>query len=254
MQCNVIAGLLTASMCLAQEPAQAPRRPASETQAQEAPAIAKQRITVPAGTRIAVTLTNRLWTKSAHVGDAIHAVTVFPVTVGTTVAILAGTYVDGVIDKVSRHSSPRHPALQMHFARLLFANGHTVTLGGATAEAQSVEPAVDFPGRTLPAETVGGGSFRGSHFAAGNAFAAQQQPVPPPMLTPPANRDPSRGALIGLGVGAARASVIVAVLFSRRRGQDVVLEAGSQIEMVVQSPFSLDVDMVAAAVATPSGD
>src|SRR5208337_2255837 len=88
-------------------------------------------------------LTYSVWSKTAHAGDAVHAVTAFPVTVGTTVAIPAGTYVEGVVDKVWRRASANHPALQIHFTRMLFANGYTVSLESATTEASAAKPSAD---------------------------------------------------------------------------------------------------------------
>ena len=83
------------------------------------PAVSeKQTITIPVGTRIPLALASPI-TSKARPGDAVRAVTGFPVTVGTQLAIPVGTYVEGVIDKVTK-GGRSGPSLQMHFTRILF--------------------------------------------------------------------------------------------------------------------------------------
>jgi hypothetical protein len=118
-------------------------------------------IIVPEGTSVAVALTSPLWTRNVKVGDSIYASTAFPVAVNNQMAIPPGTYAEGVIDALTR---PRllssHAELQIHFTKLIFANGYTVELkpsaainvpvsqGSETASAApqfpDVEPAVAF--------------------------------------------------------------------------------------------------------------
>ncbi|MGB7848762.1 MAG: hypothetical protein WBL63_24335 [Candidatus Acidiferrum sp.] len=238
--------LFAATGCLAQEPAPPQSSPAGQEQA-PAPEQ-KLTITVPAGTRVPLKLTYSLWSKTARTGDAVHAVTAFPVTVGTTVAIPAGTYAEGAIDKVAKRASADHPALQMHFTRLLFANGYTVSLEGATTELSAVKPGAVPWTAASSGESVPRDLPPASQSVAGNAFGAQQ----PPVLTPPPMPGPSIGEVVGIGVGVTVASVVALVLLGRHRGGYTLLDAGSQIEMVLQNPLALDGEQVAAALATPS--
>lgn len=242
-------GLFAATGCMAQEAA--PPQPAAvaATQGKTTAAEPQATITVPAGTRIQVKLTYSVWSKSARPGDAVHAVTVFPVTVGTTVAIPEGTYVEGVIDKVSKRASPNHPALQMHFTQLLFANGYTVPLEGATSEAM-----VEENGETVWAADLQGVSDAKepclrSFIPMGYLFAAQQ----PPVLTQPSLPGPSKGEIVGIGVGAAVALVVTWVLLGHHPNTGyTLLDAGTQIQILLQNPLTLDANQVAAAVATPN--
>lgn len=242
-------GLLAATGCVTQEAT--PPQPAAASAAQEQTPAAAQRptITVPAGTRIPVKLTYSVWSKTARPGDAVHAVIVFPVTVDTTVAIPEGTYVEGVIDQVSKRASPNHPALQMHFTHLLFANGYTVSLQGATSEAMAEEN-----GTTLSAAGLEGDSAQKepsprSLIPMGYLFAAQQ----PPVLTQPSMPGPSVGEMVGIGVGATVAFVVTMVLLGHHHNTGyTLLDAGTQIEILLQNPLTLDADQVAAAVATPN--
>lgn len=247
MRRMAIVALLSATGCLAQEAAP-PQSPVTAVQEQTPAAAQQLTITVPAGTRIPVKLTYSLWSKTARTGDAVHAVTVFPVTVDTTVAIPAGTYVEGVVDKVAKRASANRPALQMHFTRLVFVNGYAVPLEDATSEAKNGEPGV----RPSTASPEGEGFQESARPAslsiAGNSFAAQQ----PPVVTPPPMPGPSMGKVVGISMGASVALVVTMVLLGRHRGGYTLLDSGAQLEMVLQNPVTLDGEQVAAAVATPS--
>jgi len=72
----------------------------------------------------------------------VHLETQYPVIVGTEIAIPAATYVEGVIDKVTkRDSGSPAPGLQMHFTRLSFTNGYEVRLDGAILQSELGGPA-----------------------------------------------------------------------------------------------------------------
>ena len=60
------------------------------------------------------------------------------------------------------------------------------------------------------------------------------------------------GKVIGISMGATVALVVTMVLMGRHRGGYTLLDAGAQLEMVLQNPLTLDGEQVAAAVATPS--
>jgi hypothetical protein len=248
MRRMVMIALFTATGCWAQEPA---TPPASSPAAQEqVPAPAqKSTITVPAGTRIPLKLTYTLWSKTARIGDAVHAVTVFPVTVDTTVAIPEGTYAEGVVDKVWRRASANHPTLQMHFTRLLFANGYAVPLDGAMTEVKVEKPDAVPSATSADLGSVQSNPLPESQSMLVNSFGAQQQP---PTLPPPPKVGPNMGTVIGATLGGAAALLVTAILLGHHRGGYTVLDAGSQVDMVLQNPLTLDAEQVAAALATPS--
>jgi hypothetical protein len=72
----------------------------------------------------------------------------------------------------------------------------------------------------------------------------------PPTVSQPSLPGPSKGAIIGIGVGSAVAVTAVAVILARRGG-DLYMRAGWRFEMVLAGPLSLDAEKVAAAVANP---
>lgn len=173
--------------------------PQSDSPSQPAPdrTSPTSTITVPAGTKIVLALTSPLWAKSAKPGDAIYSSTAFPLAVNSEIAIPPGTYAQGEIDTMTRPGwRSSRAAFQMHFTKLIFANGYTVELPSAPQ---------DSPGSY--AESVTG-----------------KGPALPEVPT-------------------AIATVYVEV--SSR--SDILLDNGSQIEMVLQRPLSLDADRVAAA-------
>jgi hypothetical protein len=236
----LLAILLVVSTCPAQAPAPNAQPLPPQTQAPAPMTAPAQTIVVPEGTRIPATLSASITTKSARRGTAVRAVTAFPVTVGTQVAIPVGTYMEGVIDKVTRGSSDIS-SLHIHFTRMVYANGYTVDIDGINTDAKAMGPEFD----------RGSSSLEPAALTAENAphlvLVAQQSPPPLP------HPGPSMGTAIGIGVGFAAAGIVVAVLVARhsRASNGVLFDAGTQFEMVLQSPLSLNAASVAAAVATP---
>jgi|HubBroStandDraft_1064217.scaffolds.fasta_scaffold01619_9 hypothetical protein len=197
--------------------------------AQESPPIE-----VPAGTRVPLRLTSPLGTKTAQPGDAVHAEAAFPVTAGNTVAIPPGTYLEGVIDRVTRRG--RHAGFTIHFTHMVFNNGYTVTLSGAHADTRraGLLPQGD------PSAAAGADGMAG-----GMALQPTSTTVPQPQRP-----GPNYDAAIGLTAGSAAVGIAVMAILIHR-GTDLYLRAGWRFEMVLADPLSLDAAKVAAAVANP---
>jgi hypothetical protein len=161
------------------------------------------------------------------------------VTVGTQLAIPVGTYVEGVIDKVTK-GGRSGPSLQMHFTRLLYANGYSVAVDGANTQAKALSPKSSSPEPTAFA------SESGSNFA-----LPAQQSAGSPAVQPPASH---MGAVVGLAVGGAVAVIVTFVLMTHHQGggNTLLFDTGWQFEMVLESPLSVDAVSVAAAAATPT--
>jgi hypothetical protein len=187
-----------------------------------------QAIDVPAGTKVGLRLTSPLATKTAQPGDAVHAEAAFPVTAANNVAIPPGTYVEGVIDQITRRGA--HAGFTMHFTKMVFSNGYTVTLSAATAETRRA-------GLLPPADVPAGGMAL--------------QPSTAPTAPQPPSVGPNKDVFIGIGVGTAAAVTALAVIFGHRGG-DVYMRAGWRFEMVLTDSLSLDAGKVADAVAHPT--
>lgn len=238
MRLLLIVALVMSPECVAQEPMTQAQQAAPTAQTPP-PAEAPQNaaITIPAGTHVPLTLTSPMRARAARKGDSVRAVTAFPVTVGKQVAIPAGTYVEGVIDKLIRRGPSGRAGLQMHFTRIVFVNGYNAELDGANAEARRGE------GETNQ-EAV---SASGRADMTGMAMGFQQQP---PALMPPPRTGPSPAVLGGIGFGIAAAVTVTAVLLGRGRAGDIVFDAGYPFEMVFNNSVSLDAERVADAVAS----
>jgi len=234
----VLSLLLVVSTC----PAQAPAADAQQAPMQApAPSVAPvpdspETIIVPQGTQIPASLTSPITSKSAKPGRTVRAVTSFPVTVGSQIAIPVGTYFEGVIDKVTKNGRTG-PTIEMHFTRIVFANGYTVNVDAASQSADAVRPD---EGSEVPA------SFTRSD-APRLVLAAQQEPPPVP--------HPGLGAAIGIGVGLAAAGIVALIITTHRGGgyNGVLFDAGWQFNLVLQGPLSLNAASIAAAGPATSG-
>jgi type IV secretion system protein VirB10 len=168
----------------------------------------------------------------------VRAVTGFPVTVGTQLAIPAGTYVEGVIDKVTKDSYLGR-SVQMHFTRVVYANGYSVAIDGVNTQAKALGPQ---PGSPDAAAFAGESGWS-------TALTAPSAPTLPPLPNP----GPHIGTVVGIAAGAAAAGIVTIVLMTHHGdgGGGVLFDTGWQFVMVLQSPLSVDAASVAAALGTP---
>lgn len=261
MFANSVAALMIASILTAQAPATDPQNapatsvntvdpaaqnvslPSTQTSpAVQAPATTASTVTLPAGTAIPLTLMTVIKSKSTKPGDSVRAVVAFPVTQGTQLAIPAGAYVEGVVNKVTaKPLSNQAPMLSVHFTRLVFTNGYSVPLSGENSQAM------------LPAAGVSGNEvaellplqFPGQHFAMG---AGQTMPTLPPLP----QMGPNPAVIGGIAAGGMAAFGIGMLIWMHHRANSydfAVFDVGWQFQMVLDSPLILDGAQVAAAAA-----
>src|SRR6201985_1506757 len=87
--------------------------------------------TVPAGTKVLLSLKSGVNTKTARPGDGVYLVSTFPVIVGSHVLIPTGVYVQGTVDRVERPGRVKGRAkLLIHFTTMIFPNGQVVGIPG----------------------------------------------------------------------------------------------------------------------------
>jgi hypothetical protein len=180
--------------------------------------------------------------KSTKAGDTVRAVVAFPVTIGTQLAIPAGTFVDGSVIRVTAHpQSGQKPSLLVHFTRLVFSNGYSVTLNGENTQAlllpvQSSAPANEVAELAPP-------RLPGMRFAMGEG----QEPPTLPRL------GPNPAVVVGISLGGSAALIIGMLLLAHHSANNtdfVLYDAGWQFQMVLDSPVTLDAAQVAAAAST----
>jgi len=198
------------------------------------PAPGDNKITIPAGTRLSLALYRPLSFKHTRPGDSVNLQFVFPVTNGNRMVIPPGTYVQGVIDQITRHDRYYEVlAIRLRSADVIFATGYIVTISGPldVTPTYGKLAAPDSP-RTSQAPVMA---------AAGGANTPTLPPLPPlPHI------GPSPGVLIGVGVGIAAAGTVTALVLYHHR--DFVMEAGTPVEITLASPLVLDESSVSAAV------
>ena len=206
------------------------------------PAAAKKTYTVPAGTKVLLQLRSAINTRSAKPGDGIYLASTFPVVVGSRVLIPAGVYVQGVVDRVARAGHVKGRAqLDLHFTSIIFPNGSVVEIPGIInslpgAKDRSVkgdEGTIEQDGNK--AHDVARAAEIGLQGAGIGAIGGS------------VSGHPLEGAAIG-GVGGVAVGTVVA-LFTR--GNDIDIESGTPVEMVLQRPLILEDENLNGS--TPTG-
>jgi hypothetical protein len=188
-----------------------------------------ERITVPAGTRVAVVLENGISTRNAKAGDSVYLRTSFPITQNNRVVIPIGSYVRGeLLDSKRPGRIKGRGEFRMRLNTLIFPNGYTVNLIGAPRTADSggnettdSEGNVTGPGgKGKDAATVATTTVTGTGIGAIAGGA--------------------KGA--GIGAGAGGLAGLAAVLLTR--GPEAQLPRGSTLDVVLEHDLSLEGDQV----------
>jgi type IV secretion system protein VirB10 len=152
--------------------------------------------------------------------------TIFPVSVDNNLIIPVGTYVQGVITEVKRPGRVKGRAeVLFRFTTLVYPDGYTVTIPGALNSVPGAENSrvKDKEGTVQANGTKGRDAGTIAETSAGGAAIGGIE-------------GGWKGAGIGGGIGAAAGTALVLLT----RGQDVRLEAGSTVEMVLQRDLVLD--------------
>ena len=197
----------------------------------------KKIYTVPAGTKVLLQLRSAINTKSAKPGDGIYLASTFPVVVGTRVLIPAGVYVQGIVDNVVRPGRVKGRAqLNLHFSSIIFPNGTVVEIPGII---NSLPGAHD---RTVdPEGKVQQNGNKGRDVAKAAQIGLEGAGVGG--LGGAISGHPLEGAAIG-GLGGVAVGTVIA-LFTR--GDDINIENGTPVEMVLQRPLVLEESNLSAS-------
>jgi type IV secretion system protein VirB10 len=226
---HILVTTLLSSLAIGQTIAPAPAPTASADSAN-----ASAQLVIPSGTKVPITLKQTISTKTTHEGDPVYAETSFPIVGNNRVLIPAGTYVQGRISHIQRAGRVKGRAeVLMHFTTLIYPSGYTVLLPGALENAPGANKA------TVKGDegTVRGDSQTGEKIGTAASTAGTGAIVG-------GLSHGGKGALIGAGVGGAVGTAIALLT----RGNDVQLDAGSSIEMVIQRDVPLDASRVPTTV------
>src|ERR1039457_1576455 len=217
MRTACVSALLLAGIATAQSSsAPTPAAPSAES--------GKATLTIPAGTRVPLSLKQAISTKTARDGDPVYAETAFPFVVNERVVIPAGTYIQGKVERVRRGGHVKGRAeLLIHFTSMIYPSGYTVMLGGSVENTPGAEETIRQDSETgrkakSAAEGAGTGAVIGAVTNGG------------------------KGAGIGAGIGGV-AGLAIGML---SRGADVRLEPGTSIEMEIQREVTVDASRVSS--------
>jgi len=187
-------------------------------------------LTIPAGSKVPLSLKQAISTKTAKEGDPVYAETSFPFVVNERIAIPVGTYIQGKITQVERSGHVKGRAqLLIHFTSMIFPSGYTVLLGGSVENTPGTEKTTmkDSEG-TIQQDSDAGRKAKETAGAATTGAVIG------------AIAGGGKGAGIGAGVGGV-AGLAVAML---SRGADVRLEPGTSIEMEIQREVTVDASRI----------
>jgi type IV secretion system protein VirB10 len=208
------------------------------SQSRQNQASGAREITVPAGTQVLLQLKSPIDTKSARVGDGVYCQSTFPVTIDDVVVIPAGTYVKGRITRVQRPGRVKGRAeILFNFNSMIFPNGHTVDLPGALQNE---------PGATNSKVADEEGTVRANGQKGKDAGT-----VASTAGTGAAIGAISGGGVRGAGIGAGVGGVVGLATVLLTRGQDVRIDQGTSLEMVLQRPLTVDI-MPGESAAKPT--
>jgi hypothetical protein len=187
-------------------------------------------LTIPSGTKVPVELKHAVSSKGTREGDGVYAETTFPVVANGRVLIPAGTFVQGRISQIKRGGRIKGRAeVLMHFTTLIYPSGYTVLLPGAVENA----PGVDKTSVKDSEGTIRSDSQKGEKIGTVATSAGTGAVVG-------GLSDGGKGALIGAGVGGAIGTAIAMLT----RGNDVKMDAGTTLEIVIQRDVPLDASRV----------
>jgi hypothetical protein len=182
---------------------------------------------VPTGTVIPVNLTSRISTKHAKEGDGIYAQTASPIVVNNEILIPAGSFVRGKISHVKQPGRIKGRAeLTFSFQNMTLPTGASfeiyASLGGTggtverKGEATVVRDKGDDGEEVLTDSAKGGGTGAvvGAVYSGGVGGAV-------------------KGAAVGAAAGAAGSGLAALI----RRGDALILDPGTMIEIVLDQPI-----------------
>lgn len=188
-------------------------------------------ISLPTGTKVLLVLKNTVSSKNGKIGDGVYLETTFPVTANSRVVIPAGTYVQGQIAHVQNSGRVKGRAeIQLRFTSLIFNNGYTVNLAGSLESADSSD--------SQRVKNDGEGTVQADGSKGKDAATIATTTGTGTLIGGLSHG--LKGAGIGAGAGAA-IGVLTTML---TRGDEVRLEGGTTIEMVLQRPLDLELDRI----------
>ena len=249
---SIVAALVVlffASNCASQE-----QSPANQSAAPSE----QSTVTIPAGTQVALVLTQPIQSRHVHRGDDIYAQVISPVHSDNQVAIPPGTFVQGTVDKIRRNGGRGEIRLQS--MSITFPDGYVTQIPGPMTLMTDEGYAFKDPGSTrtlaaisMPLAGAGIGAAIGHSITPGSSTLTSSIPPgctgPPPgcvssSMTVPGNA--GKNTVIGAGIGGAAGLVAsLALIVSTHH---FFLDVGAPVQMKLQHPVTMSREEVSKAV------
>jgi hypothetical protein len=228
----LVTTLLLAFTCTAQDKPPRPTQPGAAGSTQlSAPDSAS--VTIPAGTQLALVLTSPISSKTVHRGDTIYAQMTAPVAVGNAVAIPAGTFVQGKVNKLERNGT--RGEMQLASVSVMFPGGYVANITGPlnleTDEGTAWRVATKGGAIGMfAAPAVGGaaGAFIGHAANSSSGTTVNGMTINPSKM-----QSTAIGTIAGLAAGS------VVGFFMLARSHQFYVDAGSSMEMSLPQPLTL---------------
>ncbi len=230
----------------------------SNSQPTQTQADVKPTVTIQAGTRIALVLTQPIQSRYVRRGDDIFAQVLSPVDSGKEVVIPAGTFVQGTIGKLARKST--RGELRLESLSITFPDGYVTPIAGPITLHSDEGYAIKDPGNrrmvgafALPIAGAGIGALIGHSVGSSQSTMTTTLPPgctgpPPYCLTSSTTVPGSSGKDTAIGAGAGAAIGMVASLALLFSSHHFYLVAGAPIQMTLLQPVTLQEEEVAKAV------
>jgi len=182
-------------------------------------------LVVPANTTIPLQLRNAINSRTAYVGQAIYCETIYPITKNNRIVIPVGTYVKGQLTEVKRPGRVKGKAqLGLRFDSITLPDGVTrrlrATLSGFAGNGKE--------GFRRDESKVEGESSKGQDVATVAITGAEGATI---------GAITRRGT--GAGVGGASGALGGLIWVLATRGKEVVLPAGTDLELQLMAPLDL---------------
>jgi hypothetical protein len=255
LQILALAAVVLTAASFAQDQPQ-PTAPSDSAQAQAE--SQNSYITIPAGTHLALVLTQPVQTRYVRRGDDVYAQVTSPVDADNQVAIPPGTFVQGTVDKIQRNGG--RGELRLQSMAITFPDGYVTPIAGPIVLETTDGSAIKDPGSRrgagaliLPMAGAGLGALIGH--SAGKADSTVTSNFPPGCTPPefgcittstPVMGSKGKDAVIGAAIGGAAGAIASLTLLASSR--HFYLDAGAPVQMTLQQPMTLPQDEVAKAV------
>ena len=215
---------------------QGPPRPdtsPAEQQARQEPAQNPSPVTLPPGTQLALILTHPIDSKTMRRGDTVFAETTAPVFADNLVAIPAGAFVQGKVEKLTRQGS--RAKLLMQSVSVALPDGSVVNIKGPLEVSSGEGTALRNPSDGAKAGAVLA-PFIGGALGTAIGVAAhttETMPFGNSTITTSTPKGMAIGSITGLAAGSIVSFVLVA------RSHHFYVGEGSPLEMTLPRPATV---------------